>query len=175
MTPMDPVLSRIVKLLSSHPTVPIEAEVEHTGGGIFCVRVDVNRVSDVEHHEGPFLYLTDGADMGEPGTVAVGFFPHWEHDGSWPDGTALRCVAWEDVHATVLEGADLLSRDQDRRRELAVRAELTSALDAFKRATGDLDRLWASGAYTGDEVANYPTFLPSFDEFAASVANMEVR
>lgn len=53
--------------------------------------------------------------------------------------------------------------------------DLRDALDAFKRATADLDRVWSSGAHRGDEVANYPAGLPSFDEFAASVACMEVR
>lgn len=116
---MDPTLTRIVTTLGDHPTMPIPATIDHTGGGIFCVRVDVDRTSDVGEHDGPFLYLTDGAEMGQPGTVAVGVYRTWEDDGGWPvDGDwdswprALRCVPWADVHATVLEGAELLSTER---------------------------------------------------------------
>ena len=52
---------------------------------------------------------------------------------------------------------------------------LVAALEAFKTATADLDRIWSGADLTGDEIANYPACLPSFDEFAASVAEMSVR
>lgn len=49
---------------------------------------------------------------------------------------------------------------------------LEQALEEFKRATAELCATW--GAYAGDAIGNYPTCLPSFDEFDAQVQRMEV-
>lgn len=56
------------------------------------------------------------------------------------------------------------------------RGELASALGAFKAATAELDRVWSGADFDGDDIANYPSCLnASFEDFAASVALMEVR
>lgn len=54
-------------------------------------------------------------------------------------------------------------------------AELAKALEDFKTATAALDRIWSNGDFRGDEIANYPKCLPSFDEFAFDVAEMTVE
>lgn len=111
----------IARYLSEHPQMPIPASIDHTGGGIFCVRVDVDRISDVGPHEGPYLYITPREDFdGEPG-YAVGLYPTWEHDGCWPNeagewiefpnGGEMRYAdSLEALHALVLEGAEILSK-----------------------------------------------------------------
>jgi hypothetical protein len=51
----------------------------------------------------------------------------------------------------------------------------SAALDAFKRAAGDLAAAWQAPAIGGDAVADYPGWMPSFDEAALDIAGMEVQ
>lgn len=48
--------------------------------------------------------------------------------------------------------------------------EAREALAQFKAATLNLSRFWPAGG-----LANYPAYLPSFDELAADVQAMFVR
>lgn len=102
----------MVRELSNHPTEPIPAYDWHSGGGIWCVRVDVDSISDIGPHDGPYLLMTDGADFSQPGTIAVGLYPSPEYGEElpWPDGEPIRCAPVAGLHETVSEGADILHR-----------------------------------------------------------------
>lgn len=58
---------------------------------------------------------------------------------------------------------------------MADRETLIDALDAFKRATANLNEVWTGGDFDGTEMeGTYPDFLPDFAEAAFAIADMRV-
>jgi hypothetical protein len=104
----------ILAELTDHPTMPLDAYNWHSGGGIFCVRLDVapnGGKADHSTEEGPpHLLLTPRTEWDGGDGVMVGYYPRWDDEGNWPGTSEPRFCALEDVYAVVCEGADLLSR-----------------------------------------------------------------
>lgn len=105
-------LDTIKGALLGHPTEPVPAYIENTGGGIMCVRVDVAPLGGKPQPDDPHLLLTSREEFdGEPG-VAVGYYMTWEDTGAWPGTDTLRFVDdLSQLHALVAEGASLLCQE----------------------------------------------------------------
>lgn len=141
----NPTYDLIARELRNHG---VDAAVEHTGGGIYAVRVDVAPEGQPVDPEGPHVLLTPRADIdGKPG-IAIGRYVAFGDEGVLTYVDRLN-----QVHAAVLEQVTILTGDAFARaaRDAARRAnafyvQTYNVSDRFDAATV-VRRIASGGAY----------------------------